>query len=110
MPPSSAPISGRRVLEVTRLTAGYGSLRVLHDISFGVTEGDKVAIIGANGAGKSTLLNALSGVVRPAADGIMFGGRSILGLPAHRIARLGLLQVPEGRQIVGPLSVEENLE
>jgi branched-chain amino acid transport system ATP-binding protein len=109
MRPSSTPISETRVLEVVMLSASYGSLRVLRDISFGVAEGDKIAIIGANGAGKSTLLNALSGVVRPAAEQIVFCGRPILGLPPHRIARLGLLQVPEGRQIVDPLSVEENL-
>ncbi len=98
------------MLSVTNLNVSYGSARVLRDVTFEVKEGEKIAIIGPNGAGKSTLLNGLSGVVSCSADRLDFCGRTILGLKPYHIARLGLLQVPEGRQIVGPLSVKENLE
>jgi branched-chain amino acid transport system ATP-binding protein len=98
------------VLDVIKLNARYGAVSVLHDVTFQVREGDKIAVIGPNGAGKSTLLNALSGIVPPKAETINFDGKSLLGVAPHRISRLGLLQVPEGRQVIGPLSVEENLE
>jgi branched-chain amino acid transport system ATP-binding protein len=68
-----------------------------------------VALIGANGAGKTTLLNAIAGLIPHAGGEVRFRDRSLTALPAHRIARLGVLQVPEGRQMLGPLSVEENL-
>jgi branched-chain amino acid transport system ATP-binding protein len=98
------------MLKVTNLNASYGVARVLRDVTFEVKEGEKIAIIGSNGAGKSTLLNALSGVIPYNADQVDFCGQSILGFKSYHISRLGLLQVPEGRQIVGPLSVKENLE
>ena len=98
------------MLDVIKLNAGYGAVSVLHDVTFQVREGDRIAVIGSNGAGKSTLLNALSGIVPPKAEKINFDGKSLLGVAPHRISRLGLLQVPEGRQVIGPLSVEENLE
>jgi branched-chain amino acid transport system ATP-binding protein len=98
------------VLDVVKLNAGYGAVSVLYDVSFQVKEGDKIAVIGPNGAGKSTLLNTLSGIVPPRAEKVDFDGRSLIGMAPYRISRLGLLQVPEGRQVIGPLSVEENLE
>jgi branched-chain amino acid transport system ATP-binding protein len=79
-------------------------------VSIDVAEGSIVALIGPNGAGKTTLLNAICGSVRPGTGRIRFAGQDITGIPAHRVARLGLLHVPEGRQILGPLSVRENLE
>ena len=80
-------------------------------ISFSVGEGEIVAMIGANGAGKSsTLLGCLSGLVRASAGRILFDGRDIAGLRADRIVRAGLSQVPEGRAILAPLTVAENLE
>jgi branched-chain amino acid transport system ATP-binding protein len=69
-----------------------------------------VALIGSNGAGKTTLLNAICGALRPAAGNILFGETNITGEPAYRVARRGILLVPEGRQILGPLTVRENLE
>lgn len=98
------------MLNVSSLNASYGAVQVLHDVTFEVKEGEKIAIIGPNGAGKSTLLNALSGIVPPKAERLDFDGQSILGIPPYRISRRGLLQVPEGRQVIGPLTVEENLD
>jgi branched-chain amino acid transport system ATP-binding protein len=75
-----------------------------------VGKGEIVSLIGANGAGKSTALRALSGVVRPASGSIVHDGKSIAGLPPHRIVRLGLAHVPEGRGVFANMSVQENLE
>jgi branched-chain amino acid transport system ATP-binding protein len=98
------------LLTVTNLTTSYSGIEAVRNASVEVREGDMVALIGPNGAGKSTLLNSLSGVVRPAAGRIAFSGNDMTGWPAYRVARAGLLQVPEGRQILGPLSVDDNLE
>jgi branched-chain amino acid transport system ATP-binding protein len=98
------------LLTVAKLTTSYSGIEAVRGASIEVREGHMVALIGPNGAGKTTLLNSVSGVVRPAAGSIMFGGFDITGWPAYRVARAGLLQVPEGRQILGPLSVEDNLE
>jgi branched-chain amino acid transport system ATP-binding protein len=78
-------------------------------VSLRVPEGNVVTLIGANGAGKTSTLRALSGLVRPRGGKIRFDGQEIAGRPAHRIAALGLRQVPEGRQIFGELTVAENL-
>lgn len=98
------------MLEISELTAGYSGIQALRGITLKVKEGEMVALIGPNGAGKSTLLNAVSGIVRPTGGSIRFDGRDINGTAAFRIARQGLLQVPEGRQILGDLSVLENLQ
>jgi branched-chain amino acid transport system ATP-binding protein len=79
-------------------------------VSFTVGKGEIVSLIGANGAGKSTALRAISGVVRPASGSIAHEGREIAGLPPHRIVRLGLAHVPEGRGVFANMSVRENLE
>jgi branched-chain amino acid transport system ATP-binding protein len=104
-PDASAP----ELLGVGRLVAGYGAGPVLHDIDLQVREGELVALLGANGAGKSTLMRALAGLHRPVAGGIHLGGHELAGLPAERIARLGLVLVPEGRQVFPELSVLDNL-
>jgi branched-chain amino acid transport system ATP-binding protein len=98
------------LLTIAGLTTSYSGIEAVRGASLDVREGDMVALIGPNGAGKSTLLNSVSGVVRPAAGRVTFAGGDIAGWPAHRVARAGLLQVPEGRQILGPLTVEDNLE
>jgi branched-chain amino acid transport system ATP-binding protein len=85
-------------------------VQALRDVSFSVEKGEIVSLIGANGAGKSTTLRGLSGVVRPSAGSIVFDGKSIGGLPSHRIARLGIAHVPEGRGVFANMSVRENLE
>ncbi|MCE1253452.1 MAG: ABC transporter ATP-binding protein, partial [Anaerolineae bacterium] len=97
------------MLKVSNLTVRYGAIEAVSDLSFEVKAGQVVAIIGANGAGKSTTLNTIGGVVKAAHGKIEFEGRDISGLRADQVARLGLAQVPEGREILATLSVEENL-
>jgi branched-chain amino acid transport system ATP-binding protein len=97
------------VLEVAGLHSGYGRIEVLKGITFEVREGEVVALIGSNGAGKTTLLRALSGVQPIAGGEIRFLGERIDRLPSHKRVARGILQSPEGRQIFGPLSVQDNL-
>jgi branched-chain amino acid transport system ATP-binding protein len=97
------------VLEVVDLHSGYGRIEVLKGINIEVREGEVVALIGSNGAGKTTLLRALSGVQPIAGGEIRFLGERIDRLPSHKRVARGILQSPEGRQIFGPLSVQDNL-
>ncbi|HKT20379.1 MAG TPA: ABC transporter ATP-binding protein [Stellaceae bacterium] len=97
------------MLQVDRLSAAYGPVAVLNELSFAVSAGQAVAIIGANGAGKTTLLKTICGLVRANAGAIAFDGSPVTNLSAYAIARRGAIMVPEGRQILGPLTVEENL-
>ena len=97
------------LLEVEKLTAAYGSIRALRGVSFRLDAGQVVTLIGANGAGKSTTLNTISGVMRPTGGTIRFKGESIAGLRPDQIAARGLVQVPEGRQVIATMSVEDNL-
>ena len=96
------------MLEVSGLKAGYGRIPALHGIDLTVRRGELVALVGANGAGKTTLLRALSGV-QPASGKIVFEKTAIHTLPAEARVALGIVQCPEGRQVFGPLSVEDNL-
>ena len=98
------------LLDVIDLAVAYGAIRALQGISFHIEEGEIVTLIGANGAGKSTTLRTISGLLRPTAGDIRFRGQSIVRMPAERIVRLGISQVPEGRQIFSQLTVRENLE
>jgi len=97
------------MLKVTDLTVNYGTIEAVRGLSFEVTAGQVVAIIGANGAGKSTTLNAISGLLKPVRGRIELDGREITGLRPDQVARLGLAQVPEGREVLATLNVEENL-
>ncbi|HXF88235.1 MAG TPA: ABC transporter ATP-binding protein [Xanthobacteraceae bacterium] len=97
------------MLSAENLTSGYGRIEVLHGISVEVRAGEIVSLIGANGAGKSTLLRAISGVQPINAGAITYEGRRIDRMPAHERVSLGIAQVPEGRQLFAPLSVEDNL-
>jgi branched-chain amino acid transport system ATP-binding protein len=97
------------VLEISNLRSRYGRIEVLKGISLDVQTGEVVALIGSNGAGKTTLLHALSGVQPISGGQVTFLGERIDGLPAHRRVARGILQSPEGRQIFGPLTVEDNL-
>lgn len=98
------------VLVVNELRAGYGPITALHGVSLDVEEGELVAVIGANGAGKTTLLMAISGVVPTRGGDVAYRRRTITGLPAHEIVRLGIGHCPEGRRIFPRLTVRENLE
>lgn len=97
------------LLEVDRVSSGYGSSPVLREVSLVVARGEIVALIGANGAGKSTLLNTVMGLVPLAGGDIRYDGRSIARLPTPAIVRAGLAQVPERRQLFGAMTIEENL-
>ncbi len=96
------------MLELDGLSASYGGLPALHGVSLAVGQGEIVAVVGANGAGKSTLLKSVAGQVTTR-GAIRFEGQDIRRLPTHRIARLGLNLVPEGRRLFPRLSVEANL-
>jgi len=98
------------LLKINNLSVRYGKAEVIKELSLEVAEKEIVTIIGANGAGKSTVLRAISGLKPPAAGDIWFRGSKISGLRAHEIVRLGISHVPEGRRILAPLSVAENLE
>ena len=101
----SAPL-----LEVRGLRAGYGELGVLHGVDLHVAAGEMVAVLGANGAGKTTLLRAISKVeTAPRAGSVVFNGVDLAALSPQRIVALGLSQIPEGRQLFGELSVDDNL-
>jgi len=97
------------VLRVEGIVSAYGRIEVLHGISLEVRAGEIVTLVGANGAGKTTLLRALSGVQPIATGAISFEQRPIERLPSHARVMLGITQVPEGRQLFAPLSVEDNL-
>lgn len=98
------------MLSVENLRSGYGRIEVLHGVSVEIAAGEIVTLVGANGAGKTTLLRAISGVQPISGGRIRFDGRSIEGVPAHARVALGIAQVPEGRQLFAPLSVEDNLK
>lgn len=97
------------MLEVAGITAFYGAAQVLFGVSLSVGEGEAVALVGRNGMGKTTTIRAILGLTPPAGGEVRFAGRRLNGEPPHRIARLGLGLVPEGRQVFPTLSVRENL-
>lgn len=97
------------MLELQSISASYGAIQALDDVSLRVNAGEIVSLIGANGAGKSTLLNAISGIVPTRSGSITFEGQRIDGLRPEQIVRRQLIQVPEGRQIFAGMSVVENL-
>lgn len=97
------------ILAVEDLHVTYGRVEAVRGVSFSVAPASLVTLVGANGAGKSSIINAISGMVRPRSGLIRFEGRDITRTPAHRLVAQGLVQVPEGRQILGTLTIEENL-
>jgi len=104
MPSSDAPL-----LEVNDLATHYGPIQAIHSVSLEVHPGELVAIVGANGAGKTTLLRTISGIQAASGGSIRFDGEEITRLAAHKIVARGVCQVPEGRQMFAPLSVDDNL-
>jgi len=97
-------------MKVEGLTSHYGRIQALHGIDVEISQGELVVLVGANGAGKTTLLRAISGVQPISGGSISFEGESIDSLPGAGRVRLGISQVPEGRQMFGPMSVEDNLK
>ena len=98
------------LLRIENLSAGYGRVQVLFDLSIDINSDEIVALLGRNGAGKSTLINNITGIYRPFSGHVRFAGEDITGLPAHRCVAAGLVQVPEARRIFPNLTVLENLE
>ena len=97
------------MLEVTDLCVNYGMIKALKGISFEVNEGEVIALIGANGAGKTTTLHTLTGILPSKSGSVKFNGTELTKIPAHRIVRMGIAHVPEGRRIFQQLSVLDNL-
>jgi branched-chain amino acid transport system ATP-binding protein len=98
------------MLKVNKISAGYGNIQILWDVSLKVNEGEIVALIGGNGAGKSTLVRTITGLLRATSGSIEFLNKPIDRLEPHKIAELGLSHIPEGRKIFTEMSVRENLE
>ena len=107
--PSSAPATGEVLLAVSGMESCYGRIKALKGISLEVRRGETVALVGANGAGKTTFLRTLSGVQPMSAGSIHFDGEDISKLRSDMRMRRGICQSPEGRQVFGPLSIEDNL-
>ena len=105
---SQFPIPNR-LLIVRDLAVDYGAIRALHCVSFEVNESEIVTLVGANGAGKSTTLRTISGLLKPSEGEIAFAGSRINGMAGHRVVKLGIAHVPEGRQPFAYLTVRENL-
>jgi branched-chain amino acid transport system ATP-binding protein len=97
------------ILAVDGLTVSYGRVEAVRGVSFRADQGSLVTLVGANGAGKSSVINAVSGMLRPSGGRITFEGQDVTRTPAHKMVSRGLVQVPEGRQILATLTIEENL-
>ena len=98
------------MLEVKDLQVFYGMIQAIKGISFEVNEGETVALIGANGAGKTTTLHTITGLLSPIKGSVVFEGKEITKVPAHKIVSLGMAHVPEGRRVFAQLSVYQNLK
>jgi branched-chain amino acid transport system ATP-binding protein len=98
------------MLELRGISASYGAIQALSNVSLKVNQGAIVALLGSNGAGKSTTLNAVSHLIEPTKGEVFFDGESIQNIPSDGIVRRGLVQVPEGREVFKEMSVKENLE
>ena len=98
------------MITVKNLSAGYGFVNVLRNISLDITTGEIVAVLGSNGVGKTTLNNTLSGLIKPKSGEVLFEGKSIVGASPETIVDLGMIHVPEGRKLFPNLSVRDNLE
>jgi branched-chain amino acid transport system ATP-binding protein len=98
-----------QMLEISNLCAGYGHGAVVQDVSMRIARGETIALLGPNGAGKSTLLAALSGTLRERSGRALMDGQDLMKMPTHDIVGHGLAQVPEGRRMFAPMSVQDNL-
>jgi branched-chain amino acid transport system ATP-binding protein len=97
------------MLEIDGIDVAYGPVQALRDVSLSVGAGEMVALLGSNGAGKTTTLKTISGLLSPTRGSVRVDGRDIAGLPAHKVVRLGVSLLPEGRELFGELTVVENL-
>lgn len=98
------------MLKVSKLSASYGRIKALHEISIEVKEGEICGILGPNGAGKTTLIKSISGIIRDKDGSIIYKGKSIGNLKAEQIVKLGIIQIPQGRSLFPELTVDENLQ
>lgn len=98
------------LLELKNIVSSYGNIRALKNVSLGVEEGQVVSLIGANGAGKTTTMRTITGLLHPEEGQVFFEGEDITGTPANELVTKGISLVPEGRQIIESLTVNENLE
>ena len=98
------------MLEVKDLEVYYGVIQAIKGVSFQVNQGEVIALIGANGAGKTTILHTITGLLSPKRGSVMFEGKEITKVPAHKIVSMGMAHVPEGRRVFAELSVYENLK
>ena len=98
------------ILKVDNINVYYGNIHAVKGVSFTVNEGEIVTLIGANGAGKSTTLKTVSGLLKPRTGDVLYRGKSIKGVRAHKIVESGLAQVPEGRHVFLHMTVDENLD
>lgn len=98
------------MIELKGVSASYGRVPAITDVTINVSKGEAVGLLGANGAGKSTTLRAISGLVKITGGSISFMGQSLTSLPPHKITELGIAHVPEGRQVFPEMTVNENLE
>lgn len=98
------------MLEIKDLEVYYGMIQAIKGISFQVNEGEVIALIGANGAGKTTILHTVTGLLSPKCGSVLFEGKDITKVPAHKIVSLGMAHVPEGRRVFAELTVYENLK
>ena len=98
------------LLEVKELNVYYGLIRAIKDVSFKVRKGEIVTLIGANGAGKTTTMQSITGLLHPKSGHIFYKGKELVGMPTHKIVKMGLTLVPEGRRVFAELTVYENLQ
>jgi len=97
------------LLSIEELVVDYGRIRALKGISLSVGQGELVAVIGSNGAGKTTMMKTISGLLKPTSGRVLLDGQPLTGVPAHRVVKLGVAQVPEGRRVFAQQTVRDNL-
>jgi branched-chain amino acid transport system ATP-binding protein len=100
----------KSILEIKDVSVHYGAIHAVKKINLELHQGEIVTLLGSNGAGKTTTLHTISGLLNPSSGEILFNGKAISRMPAHKITALGLAQSPEGRQVFANLSIKENLE
>lgn len=97
------------MFEVRAISAQYGKVKILHQVSLKVQQGQVVSLVGANGAGKTTLMSVISGLIRPSSGSVFFEGTDLAKIPNYRIVEKGIAQIPEGRKLFFKMTVFENL-